>query len=298
MDASRLRYFSVIAQTESVRKAAEILNVSPSAISKALQMLEDELGVQLVTPLGRGIVMTPDGKRLAEKISPILRGLDNLRFELKEEAIKKLVAPLRIATFEVFSTYFLHVLNEIDIKERKLTLHETIPGELERAVQGGHVDVGVTYIPIPYPEVDYLKVGSIEMGVFKRKGSFKNMRQQDLPFVVPVTPIQGAPTRVRGLDGWSDELAYERKVQYEVTLLESALELCRQGRCAGYFPVFIIDEHNRKYKSEYFLERHPTPFPGRKCLQDVHIVKRRDRIEDSDVKLVAKMIRLGIKTKD
>jgi DNA-binding transcriptional LysR family regulator len=295
METNKLRYFSVIAQTESVRKTAEILNVSPSAISKALQQLEEEIGVRLTTPLGRGIVLTEDGRRLAEKIGPILQSIDSIRFELKESAKQKKLAPLRIATFEVFSTYFLNVLNEIDLGTRKLVLHELVPGELERAIEARHVEVGITYIPIPHPQVEYLKVGSIEMGVFKRKDSFKNMRQQELPFVVPVHPISGAPTRVRGLDGWRDELAYERKIQYEVTLMESALELCRQGKCAGYFPVFVVEEHNRKHKSEFQLERHPSPFAGRKCLADVHIVKRKDCVEDSDIKLVAKMIRLGIK---
>ena len=60
--------------------------------------------------------------------------------------------------------------------------------------------------------------------------------------MVPALPITGSPTLVRGLDGWPED-AYERHVKYEVTLMESALELCRQGRVAGYFPRFIVEEN-------------------------------------------------------
>lgn len=171
-------------------------------------------------------------------------------------------------------------------------LHETLPGELERAVEQNLVDLGISYLPIPYQNIEHIKVTSIEMGVFKRKGSFSNLAQQELPFVVPAHPLFGSPSRMRGLDGWP-ESAYHRKVKFEVTLLESALELCRQGRCVGYFPCFIVEEQNRKHKTEFQLERHPSPYLGRKCFSDVYLVKRKDQDEDQTLKAIAKMIRIA-----
>jgi DNA-binding transcriptional LysR family regulator len=109
--------------------------------------------------------------------------------------------------------------------------------------------------------------------------------------VVPVTPIFGAPSRVKGLDGWPDD-AYPRKIKYQVTLMESALELCRQGGVAGYFPTFIVDEHNGRLLPEYRLARHPSPYADRKCYTDVFLVKRKSDEETAVMKQLAKAIRL------
>ncbi len=294
METNRLYYFTVVAKTENIRKASDILNISPSALSKIIRSLEDELGVRLFAPIGRGITLTQQGKLFASKADQLLEDFKSLKDLLKDEKFKSAHSPLRITTFEVFSTYFLNVLNKMGWDHRKLILQETLPGELERAVEQDQVDVGITYLPIPFQNIEHIKITSIEMGVFKKNGTFANLPQQELPFVIPAHPLAGIPNRVRGLDGWP-ETAYSRKIQFEVSLMESALELCRQGRCAGYFPTFIIEEHNRKYKSEYHLHRHPSPYPGRKCYSEVYLVKRKDQIEDQTIKLIAKMIRMGLK---
>jgi DNA-binding transcriptional LysR family regulator len=130
------------------------------------------------------------------------------------------------------------------------------------------------------------------MGVYKRKGAFPARPQEELPFVVPAFPFSGTPTRVKGLDGWPDD-AYRRQVKYEVSLMESALELCRQGKCAGYFPAFVIERHNRKFRDQFSLERHPYGKTFRRCYSDVFLVKRKDRSEDLDARLVSKLVRIG-----
>ena len=43
MDLTKIKYFSVVAETGSVRKAAELLQISPPALSRAISQLEDEL---------------------------------------------------------------------------------------------------------------------------------------------------------------------------------------------------------------------------------------------------------------
>lgn len=128
--------------------------------------------------------------------------------------------------------------------------------------------------------------------MFIKKGAFKGVAQQDLPFVIPVMPLQGVPTRVRGLDGWPED-AFQRKVLHRVTLMESALELCRQGRAAGYFPVFVVNEHNKRMCAEYKLERQRAP-PHTNCRvrsADVFIVKRKSYEETDVVRQLAKAIR-------
>jgi DNA-binding transcriptional LysR family regulator len=292
MDTNKLSYFAVVAQTENIRKAAEILKLTPSALSKTIKQLEDELGVHLLTPLGRGITLTREGKELAVQAASILESMTQLKNRVQDASKEKKTAPLRIATFEVFSTYFLQVLEQVDMGDRNIVMHEVTPGELEQVIDQGKADFGITYMPIAHPSLEHTKITSILMGVYKRKGSFEDLPQEELPFVVPVLPLTGVPTRVKGLDGWPDD-AYHRKVKYEVTLLESALELCRQGKCVGYFPSFIAHRHNHRYQKAFQLERHPYKKNRERCYSDVFLVKRKDRAEDRDARLISKLVRIG-----
>jgi DNA-binding transcriptional LysR family regulator len=289
MDFKRLEYFIVLGETENLRRASEMLHISPPALSKAMRVLEGEFDTQLWIRDGRRSILTDSGKELLKRAPSIIEHMKSLKESLhsKNEKIK----PIRIGTFEVFSTYFLTFMDQLHWDSHSLELHELLPGEVEKYVKQGDIDIGITYLPVPDPQLDFMKVISIEMGVFTRKGAFKGVDQPELPFVVPIPPLQGVPTKVRGLDGWPDD-AYQRKILHRVTLLESALELCRQGRVAGYFPIFIANEHNKRVRDEFKLERKKSPYHGRICRADVYIVKRKSYEETDVVKQIAKAIRL------
>ncbi len=291
MDTNRLKYFSAVASTGSVRRAAEILHVSPPSLSKAIHHLEEELGLKLFIRVGRNIRLTDAGRRFAEKTREVLRGLEELRFSA--EAERNPAQEIRLATFEVFSTYFLKGLDET--ADLSATVHDVLPGELERALVERHVDVGITYMPVPHPDLDFLKIANIEMGVFTGKDAFPGVPQKDLPFVVPVNPLFGSPNRVRGLDGWPDD-AYPRNIKYKVTLMESGLELCRRKKAAGFFPVFVVNLHNAEVKEEFYLVRRPSPYKGRVCRTDIFLVKRKADVENTTMKQLAKAIRALCKT--
>ncbi|GAA3218362.1 LysR family transcriptional regulator [Actinocorallia longicatena] len=62
MTESRLRTLVALADTGSVRAAAERLYVTESAVSAAMTALAAELGVPLVRRRGRGIILTPAGQ--------------------------------------------------------------------------------------------------------------------------------------------------------------------------------------------------------------------------------------------
>ena len=105
MDTNRLRYFCIIAKVGSIRKAAELLGVSPAALSKSVRLLEEDTDSQLIVQSGRGISITLEGRRLAARSEEILTDLDNLKASLKSKATGD--GSLRIGSFEVFTTFFL-----------------------------------------------------------------------------------------------------------------------------------------------------------------------------------------------
>lgn len=78
LDPVKLRVLRSVVETGSVRASAEALGYTPSAVSQHLGALRRETGVELVERSGRGIVVTPAGRALAEESCGVLDALDRL----------------------------------------------------------------------------------------------------------------------------------------------------------------------------------------------------------------------------
>jgi Transcriptional regulator len=65
VDTRRVRYFIQVLDSGSVRGAAEVLDMDPSAVSRAIGILENDCGTRLLERHGRGVVATEAGLLLA-----------------------------------------------------------------------------------------------------------------------------------------------------------------------------------------------------------------------------------------
>ena len=289
MDLLRLKYFLVLNQTEHLRKASEILGITPPALSKAIKLLELEIGEQLVVSEGRGLKITDKGREVAELVTPSVEHLFSINEQLKiSRSIKKVI---RIGTFEVFSTYFSGELYKNHLQNEESILYELIPGEIEESLAQNQIDIGITYLPIPHQNIDHMKICDIEMSVYGRADAFKNKKFEELPFAIPVRPANSAPTKARGLDGWPDDRVY-RNIFYKVTMMESALELCRQGLAVAYLPSFIVHLHNQRVKKEFQLISYPHELKLKDRKQSVYLVKRKTETENALDKKLARALRM------
>lgn len=281
MDSNRLRYFLVVAETESLRKAAEILHISAGALSKAIKQLERETGTTLLVPVGRGIVLTEDGRELARRGQPLLQGLARLKNELQEkhQSIAKNAKPIRMGSFEVFTTHFLGGLIDFLPDNKDLLLSELIPGQMEQKLLDYEIDYAITYIPVPTAGISHQQISFAEMGIFGQASVFEQVPFAKLPFVIPILPFSGSPTKVQGLDGWPDGLV-ERLIRYRVTMMESALELCRRGKAVAYLPAFVVNLHNKMAKSVYNLQPIPLPEQMLPQKQAIYLAKRKADPDD------------------
>lgn len=285
MDIDRVRYFNVFAETGSLVKASEILHISQPALSKALKLLESEVGIKLIEPDGRGLRLTEPGARFRDQTRALLSEWMSVPQKIREHDVGK---PSRIASFEVFTTYFLgHLLKYVDLES--LEIHEFGPGRMEQAVAEGRVDLAITYAPVPSAGIDFIEITKIKMGVFGIE-KFRSKLFSCLPFVVPLHPYVGAPSKIIGLDGWPDHL-FERKIKYQVTMMESALELCRAGRCVAYLPEFVAHLHNRSILDEFKLHEFKSPVAIKDRQQSVYLIRRQGSVESQVERQVAKSLR-------
>ena len=288
MDLTRLRYFIVVAETPSLRKAAELLHLSPAAVSKAMRQLQNETGLTLLREEGRRIRVTEAGTRLAERARDLVARADRLaegidRKEPDDET-------LRLGSFEVFTTYFLARAAARLFPQAAILAREVGPGDLERALVARQIDLGVTYLPVPTAGLDHVRVATVRMGIFARRGAFTKTPFERIPFAIPVLPLSGVPTRVEGLDGWPEH-RLPRRVAYRVTLMETALALCREGLAAVYLPAFVARLHDEALSPSRRLEELSLPTGLGDSRHPVYLISRRDEPERAWARRLARALR-------
>ena len=81
MELRDLRYFAVIAEHRSVRRAAEELNLSQPGLSKSLRRLEQELRTKLVARTAKGVELTAVGSVLAAHVRGLQLSFDDVARE-------------------------------------------------------------------------------------------------------------------------------------------------------------------------------------------------------------------------
>jgi DNA-binding transcriptional LysR family regulator len=76
MELRHLRYFLAVAEALNFTKAAAQLRIAQPALSRRVQDLEDEIGVDLLKRSPRGVTLTAEGKLFVEKTRHLLKLAD------------------------------------------------------------------------------------------------------------------------------------------------------------------------------------------------------------------------------
>jgi DNA-binding transcriptional LysR family regulator len=78
-----LHAFLAVARTGSFRKAAEALHVTQAAVSRAVQRLEEQLGLDVVERSGAGVRLTPEGAELRRRTEKHVAALEDAALHLR-----------------------------------------------------------------------------------------------------------------------------------------------------------------------------------------------------------------------
>lgn len=104
---STMRIFVKVAESGSFSKAGAILVISPSAVSRQINRLEDDLGVQLFKRSTRHVVLTAAGEVLFGRVQRGLADIDDACGEMRALNAQAPRGDVRISVFETFGR--LHV---------------------------------------------------------------------------------------------------------------------------------------------------------------------------------------------
>jgi len=292
MEIRDLRYFRTVIDAGGVTRAADVLHMSPGALSKALHRFEEDLGHKLLKRSGRNLVMTEVGERLYRRSTRLLEEHASLLADL-DTAVSGPPTNIRIASFEVFTTCFMaHTLQQ-HLPEAEVEVLEVLVGQIERAVVDRTVDYGLTYVPVPSDQLSFRRIGRLELGVFGLRSAFAGAPFEELPFVVPVNRVQLPSGERMGIDGWPYH-RFPRRVKYRVTLMQTAIELACRGMAVLVAPHFVAALHNTTAKRSRQLCRFPNPKGMEKLHQQLHLICRNDDRDEPRTRSLAATLRSSL----
>jgi DNA-binding transcriptional LysR family regulator len=146
VEIRRLQLLDAFARLGSMRAVAEEQYVTTSTVSQGLAVLAREAGAVLIEPDGRGVRLTPAGRRLADHAVTILAEVEAARADL--DAGAEPVGTVRVAGFATaMGRSLLPVFSELVAHhpDVRLLIHEHEPAEAFALLAGDDVDLALVY---------------------------------------------------------------------------------------------------------------------------------------------------------
>lgn len=147
MDLKQLRAFVSIAETGSVTRAAARMNLVQPAVTRQLQLLEEDLNTALFVRSRGGMVLTDAGHTLMGYARRVFDDLERARTEVHPAGgpVKGTVnVGLLASTSELLSTRLVAAVAERH-PDIRLRLNVGYAGHLFRWLEAGDIDLALTY---------------------------------------------------------------------------------------------------------------------------------------------------------
>ena len=254
MDWDKLKIFHTVAEASSFTKAATILNLSQSAISRQIQSLEQDLKIQLFERHARGLVLTDNGKYLFQTAHEVISKLKDVEATLSDEK-DQLKGKLTVTTVVSFGTTWL-----TPRIQEFMTLHPDIEIELifddkELDLSTRQADIGIwmrrpkqlNYIQKKLINLHYHIYGSQKY--LEKNGYPKNIN--DLNKHKFITYGRGAPSPVFNPD-WALKLGakdnQKRKPVMKVNSVYGLLLAVQSGVGLAALPDYITNNQSNLVK--------------------------------------------------
>lgn len=255
--------FRVVAETEHLPTASQELHVTPSALSRTIKQLEDELGEPLFQRVGRRLVLSPSGRELLTSVREAMLKLEQ---GLSAVSVTQFVGPIRVATGGPISTMLLiPSLSQLREQHPLLVPHVVTsdPEMVRTLLVSRHLDLAVLDRVIPGG--DHLTVhelGRIGWGIYC--GDRHPLFREASPSIDDVLRHSFVAPPPEDDDVWPRHHA--RDVGMVVGDVALAVQICAQGELLALLP----DPLARSWAGEGMLRRLPLEVAPPRGIYAVH----------------------------
>ena len=254
--------FRVVAETEHLPTASQELHVTPSALSRTIKQLEDELGEPLFSRVGRRLVLSPSGRELLVSVREAMLRLEQ---GLSAVSVTQFVGPLRIASGgPLANMLLLPAIRALRAAHPMLIPHvvHADPELVRGLLVSRHLDLAVLDRLVPSEQLRVHEIGRVSYGVYAgdrhplfREAQPSTEQALQSSFVAPPTEDD---------DPWPPHLA--RDVAMIVADASLAVQVCASGELLAFLPDVLARAHS----GEGVLRRLPLSITAERGLYAVH----------------------------
>lgn len=247
--------FRAVAERLHLPSAARDLNLTPSALSRAVRLLERDLGVPLFRRVGRRLELEEAGQRFLAALRDGMQLLHQATFDVRGE---QLSGPVHIASSGAVTTTLLLPALEL-LRRRHPELHPVVvtppDGEVPSRLRRGLIDLALHEPMAGLEELASENLGALRSAVWCGRGHPLFGRQVP-PEQLTRHAFVAPPADGNGLspDGWPASVP--RTVAVHVDRQHIGLDICLRGELLAVLPEGLV----RKQAAAGVLWR--LPFPG------------------------------------
>jgi len=233
MDTHRLKYFQQIAEQGSITRAAGVLGIAQPALSRQLQLLEEDLGVALFRRTRRGVELTEAGERLRASTAGPLRQLElavryagsplarlerNMLLGIHETAVDVLAAPL----LRSLSTVFPNAVFSVTVGSTDHLVEAMFKGAVDVSLINPVLDERVFYRRVLVEDLVLVGGPTSKLEATLPVGFTELVT---LPLVIPRSPS--------GIGTLLENAALRTKVNVSYRTTTDSLQVMKSLICAG-----------------------------------------------------------------
>lgn len=228
------KIITTLSKTHSITKAAELLYMSQPALTKRIQIIEDNLGIKIVTRSQKGCEFTPEGEYVAEKAKVIIATIRDIQSTIASNHSASSNS-IRIGTTISFAQAKLPSLISlllIRFPAIEFDFVSADSNDLIQYLEEQSIDIGIIHL---HPETKYLvnelMAKNHIYAVYNQSFEFSELPH--LPFIsFPKNPC----TKEIINNWWKNNFTTAMTPRYSVPTEQTAIEMIKNGLGFGFFP--------------------------------------------------------------
>ncbi|HAS8177179.1 TPA: HTH-type transcriptional activator IlvY [Vibrio vulnificus] len=266
MNIKSLQLFIHLCDSKSFAKTAAAMHISPSALSRQIQKLEEETNQQLFTRDNRSVDITPAGKKLMPVALKMLNEWQQYQLQNRYSETE-LKGEIRLFCSVTASySHLPELLSEFRLQhpfiEFKISTGD--PAQAMDKILNGEADIAISAKPDTVPaKVTFEPISEIPLSVIAPQGvsSFTDEMNSDkpdwssIPYIVP----EAGTARERA-NTWFKKMKIKPNIYAQVSGHEAIVSMVALGCGIGIAPDVVINNSPVKEKIQRLKVAPIKPF--------------------------------------
>jgi DNA-binding transcriptional LysR family regulator len=243
MDTRSWKILAELRRTSNITRAADRLAMTQPALSKRLQLIEHELGTQLVVRGAKGISFTPQGEYVAQEAEKALAHIAEVQRKLSTFQDNR-TSTIRLGMTNSFVRYTLprHLRSfKAEHPSVDFSVETGVSSEIAEKLERRTIDVGFICGDIK-GDFNRFQIGTEQACLVNAE----SLTLEDLPLRPQITYLTD-PFAIKLLEAWWwDHFTQPPKVGMRANHGDTCLEMIANGLGYGIFlsPKFVEESHS------------------------------------------------------